>query len=59
MQPRVGMTGWTDSALLAEAGIPAVVFGPGGHGLHGLEEWGDTQQICCCRDILVDFAQSW
>ena len=55
----VGMTGWTDSALLAEASIPAVVFGPGGAGLHGLEEWGDTEQICLCRDILVDFAQSW
>jgi len=55
----VGMTGWTDSALLAEAGIPAVVFGPGGAGLHGLEEWGDIEQICLCRDILVDFAQNW
>lgn len=55
----VGMTGWTDSALLAEAGIPAVVFGPGGAGLHGLEEWGDTEQICKCRDILVDFVRSW
>lgn len=54
-----GMTGWTDSALLAEAGIPAVVLGPGGAGLHGLEEWGDTEQICQCRTILVDFAQSW
>ena len=55
----VRVTGWTDSALLAEAGIPTVVFGPGGAGLHGLEECGDTEQICCCRDILVDFAQSW
>ncbi|GMR22029.1 MAG: ArgE/DapE family deacylase [Acidobacteriota bacterium] len=55
----VGMTGWTDSALLAEAGIPAVVFGPGGSGLHSLEEWGDTEQICRCRDILVDFARNW
>lgn len=55
----VGMTGWTDSALLAEAGIPCVVFGPGGAGLHGLEEWGDVAQICRCRDILVDFARSW
>lgn len=55
----VGMTGWTDSALLAEAGIPAVVFGPGGAGLHGLEEWGNTEQICRCRDILVDFAKHW
>ncbi len=55
----VGMTGWTDSALLAEAGIPAVVFGPGGAGLHGLEEWGNTEQICRCREILVDFANNW
>jgi acetylornithine deacetylase len=55
----VGMSGWTDSALLAEAGIPAVVFGPGGGGLHSLEEWGDPEQICRCRDILVDFALSW
>ena len=51
-----GMTGWTDSALLAEAGIPAVVFGPGGSGLHGLHEYGDTLQICRCRDILVHVA---
>lgn len=55
----VGMTGWTDSALLAQAGIPSVVFGPGGSGLHGLEEWGDIEQICRCRDILVDFVRSW
>ena len=55
----VGMTGWTDSALLAEAGIPAVVFGPGGAGLHGLKEYGDTRQICRCREALVDFAMNW
>ncbi len=55
----VGMTGWTDSALLAEAGIPAVVFGPGGAGLHGLKEYGDTRQICLCRDVLVEFANNW
>ena len=34
------------------------VFGPGGGGLHSLEEWGDPEQICQCRDILVDFAQN-
>lgn len=49
-----GMTGWTDSALLAAADIPAVVFGPGGSGLHGLDEYGNTRQICQCRDILVE-----
>ncbi|KAJ5721349.1 uncharacterized protein N7483_009283 [Penicillium malachiteum] len=30
---------WCDAALLAEAGIPAIVFGPSGDGLHGKEEW--------------------
>ncbi|OLE87290.1 MAG: hypothetical protein AUG07_01240 [Acidobacteria bacterium 13_1_20CM_2_60_10] len=29
-----GMAPWTDTALLAEKGIPGVVFGPSGRGLH-------------------------
>ena len=53
-----GMTGWTNSALLAEAGIPSVVFGPGGSGLHGLQEYGNTLQIGRCREILVDVAKT-
>ncbi len=32
---------WTDGALLAEAGIPSVVFGPGGGGIHETLEWLD------------------
>ncbi|KAL4808615.1 hypothetical protein BDV18DRAFT_167658 [Aspergillus unguis] len=31
---------WCDAALLSEAGIPSVVFGPSGFGLHGKEELG-------------------
>ncbi|KAL4949122.1 hypothetical protein BDW69DRAFT_203046 [Aspergillus filifer] len=34
---------WCDAALLSEAGIPAVVFGPSGHGLHGKEEWVELE----------------
>jgi acetylornithine deacetylase len=33
----VGMSFWTDAAILAGAGIPSVLFGPGGAGLHGHE----------------------
>lgn len=32
---------WTDAALLAGAGIPSAVFGPGGGGIHETIEWLD------------------
>ena len=32
---------WTDAALLSDAGIPSVVFGPGGGGIHETSEWLD------------------
>jgi acetylornithine deacetylase len=41
-----GMTAWTDAALLNEAGIPAICFGPGDISLaHAAEEWIDTEEI--------------
>ena len=33
------MTFWTDAAILGAAGIPSVLFGPGGAGLHSIEEY--------------------
>ncbi|KAL4925667.1 tryptophan synthase beta subunit-like PLP-dependent enzyme [Aspergillus undulatus] len=36
---------WCDAALLSEAGTPAVVFGPCGHGLHGKEEWVEVESV--------------
>ncbi|MFM9107800.1 MAG: M20/M25/M40 family metallo-hydrolase, partial [Chloroflexota bacterium] len=36
-----GAFGWMDSALLAAAGIPTVIFGPDGAGAHADEEWVD------------------
>jgi acetylornithine deacetylase len=51
-----GMSFWTDAAILADAGIPAVVFGPGGAGLHGLGEYVRLDDVCRCRDALVSFA---
>lgn len=36
---------WCDAALLSEAGIPAVVFGPTGAGVHGEEEWVEVESV--------------
>jgi acetylornithine deacetylase len=55
--PFVGMSFWTDAQLLSGAGIPSVVFGPGGAGLHSLEEYVRIDDVQACRDILVDLAR--
>ncbi len=54
-----GLTAWTDSAILADAAIPSVVFGPGGAGLHSLVEYAEIQDIYDCRDVLVELAQEY
>lgn len=55
----IGMSFWTDAAVLGGAGIPSVLFGPTGAGLHGLEEWVDAQSVLTCRDALVQLARRW
>jgi acetylornithine deacetylase len=56
-EPRRGSaTFWTDAAILGHAGIPSVVFGPGGAGLHGLEEYVRIDEVLACRDALADVA---
>jgi acetylornithine deacetylase/succinyl-diaminopimelate desuccinylase family protein len=54
-----GMTFWTDAAILAEAGIPSVLFGPGGAGLHSIEEYVILEDVLRCRDALSDLARAW
>ena len=49
-----GMSFWTDAAILAGAGIPSVLFGPGGAGLHSVEEYVNLADVDVCRDVLVD-----
>ena len=48
-----GMSGWLDSALLHGAGIPTVVLGPVGAGLHGVEEWVELESVRACREIVA------
>jgi acetylornithine deacetylase len=47
---------WTDAALFAEAGIPAVLFGPRGDGAHAAVEWVDLESLERCRDLYVAVA---
>lgn len=54
-----GMSFWTDAAVLGGAGIPSVLFGPTGAGLHGLDEWVDVASVLTCRDVLVTLARDW
>lgn len=49
-----GMSFWTDAAILAGAGIPSVIFGPGGAGLHSIEEYVTLADVDTCRDVLID-----
>ena len=48
------MSFWTDAAILGRAGIPAVLFGPTGAGLHGAEEYVEIDSVRMCRDVLVE-----
>ena len=47
-----GSAGWTDAALLTAAGIPSVVFGPAGEGVHGLHEWVDLKSVEECYSVV-------
>ena len=52
----VGVPFWADSALLAAAGIPTVVFGPTGEGLHSEVEWVDVASLERCMEVYAAVA---
>lgn len=55
-----GMSAWTDAALLNDAGIPAVCFGPGDISLaHAAEEYIPLDEIDRATDVLATFAGHW
>jgi acetylornithine deacetylase len=53
----IGHTAWMDSAVLGAAGIPTVIFGPGGAGAHATVEWVELADLDRCVDVLVATAE--
>lgn len=49
-----GFSGWTDAALLQGAGIPTLLFGPTGAGLHGAIEYVETESLLDMAHILAE-----
>ena len=48
--PIGGASFWADAAFIVAAGIPTVMFGPGGEGAHAHVEWvsiADTDAVAC------------
>lgn len=48
---QIGVAYWMDMALINEAGIPCVCYGPSGEGAHADVEWVDLASIERCVDI--------
>lgn len=53
-----GIAFWTDAALLAAAGIPTVVYGPGGGGAHAAREWVDLESLERCSAAYLATARA-
>ncbi len=55
-----GLSAWTDAALLNEAGISAVCFGPGDIALaHAAAEFVPVSEIVRATEILTHVAREW
>ena len=54
-----GLSYWADSAFLAAAGIPTVLFGPSGDGAHAEVEWVDLDSVLSCAEALTLLAREF
>jgi acetylornithine deacetylase len=52
-----GASYWADAAFIAAAGIPTVLFGPGGEGAHAAAEWVSLADTEAVAGTLVAVAQ--
>lgn len=54
-----GMFGWLDSALIAEAGIPTVIFGARGAGAHAAVEYVQLEDVFICAEVMAEAVADW
>ena len=55
-----GASYWTDMALLNEAGIPSICYGPGDIALaHGPEEWIPLREVRQAADVIERLIVEW
>jgi len=55
-----GMSAWTDAAILNDAGIPAICYGPGDILLaHADEEWVPLDEVERATRVLARLAREW
>lgn len=54
-----GASYWADSAFIAAAGIPTVLFGPSGDGAHAEVEWVGLEGTVDCARALVAVAKGF
>ena len=55
-----GMSAWTDAALLNDAGIPAICYGPGDIMLaHATEEYVQIEEIARATKVLTQLIGAW
>jgi acetylornithine deacetylase len=52
-----GASYWADAAFIAAAGIPTVMFGPGGAGAHADEEWVSIPDTAAVAETLIAVAR--
>ena len=61
LEPKItGLSCWTDAALFAEAGIPALCFGPGDIArAHSATEWVEVEELERATEILERVCAGW
>ncbi|MBK6887440.1 MAG: M20/M25/M40 family metallo-hydrolase [Tetrasphaera sp.] len=50
---------WMEAALWEARGIPTLVCGPAGGGLHSVDEWVDLEQVTAFTDALAETIVRW